>query len=399
MTSLLSGPGPLRPAPPPSAPALDARLVRTAAPAALRAALWSILGIAVLVVVLWAAEDRGRGPASGAASTAGQLWLLSHGARLSLGGEPVGLVPLGLTVGPLLLCRRAGSRVAAQIPGRRASVTGAAVAAPYAAVALLLALLVGSGSFVALVTAVLGAGLVSFAGAAVGAAHAEGSFARVRDRLPGGVVDAAVGGGAAVGALLAASALLAGISLVLHHATATSLARASEPGAVGGLGLLIAGVALVPDAVVWAASWLAGPGFAVGSGTGVSPFGVHVGPLPGLPLLAALPRGPVPSVVALLVLLTPVACGALGGRVLLRRRPSASWTSVLRDAASCGAAGGVGVGLLAVLSGGPLGSDRLVAVGPSPWRVAVASAVEVALGAALALAEVRARASRSGGAS
>jgi hypothetical protein len=41
------------------------------------------------------------------------------------------------------------------------------------------------------------------------------------------------------------------------------------------------------------------------------------------------------------------------------------------------------LGLLAAVSGGPLGDGRLAAVGPSAWQVGVVSALEIGVGAAL----------------
>ena len=133
------------------------------------------------------------------------------------------------------------------------------------------------------------------------------------------------------------------------------------------LALLLAGLALLPNAAVWGAAWLAGPGFAVGVGTAVGPFGHELGPVPSLPLLAALPGGGVPEWVAVLVLAVPVLAGA-GCRRPRRARARAPVTAAGRTALEAAAAGplaGVVLGVLAWLSGGAVGGERLAHTGPA----------------------------------
>ena len=61
---------------------------------------------------------------------------------------------------------------------------------------------------------------------------------------------------------------------------------------------LYAGLALVvlPNAALFAGSYLLGPGFAVGTATIASPTAVVLGPVPAFPLLAALPDDGAPVV-------------------------------------------------------------------------------------------------------
>ncbi len=191
---------------------------------------------------------------------------------------------------------------------------------------------------------------------------------------------------AAVAVLLAAGALLAGTALALSVPDAAEVARAGAPGVVGGTALLLLSLSLVPNAVVWAASWWAGPGFAVGAGTAVGPFAHDLGAVPALPLLAALPGGGVPLGVGLAALLVPLGAGAVAG-LLVGRGGS---TRPVRDAALCGPLAGVVVGLLAWLSSGSAGGARMSELGPSAWQTALAVAAEVAAGAAL-VAWLRAR--------
>ena len=51
---------------------------------------------------------------------------------------------------------------------------------------------------------------------------------------------------------------------------------------------------------------------------------------------------------------------------------------------ACGVVTGAVTGVLAAFSGGPLGSGRLAAVGPSGWQAALVAALEVGISAAIA---------------
>jgi len=139
--------------------------------------------------------------------------------------------------------------------------------------------------------------------------------------------------------------------------------------------------------VVWAASWLAGPGFHVGFGTAVGPFATHLGPVPSLPLLAGLP-GPVPGWIGVLALALPLAAGVLGGLLVVRHLDHPGYLQACREAALVGPCVGAVVAGLAWLSGGPAGGARLSDMGPSPWQAGLAVMVELAAGAAAAAAVV-----------
>jgi hypothetical protein len=138
---------------------------------------------------------------------------------------------------------------------------------------------------------------------------------------------------------------------------------------------------LVPNAVVFGLAYAVGTGFAVGTGTAVTPWTTYLGAAPAVPILGALPDAAVPPRAMALVLLIPVAAGVVAGAVVLRRHQDI----VLRTGTltALGAAGiaGAAVFALTLVAGGSLGSGRLAAVGPSPWRTAVAAGLEVGLAA------------------
>jgi hypothetical protein len=347
------------------------------------------LGVPVLLV--WATDSRSGSGAAAATRSVGQLWLLAHGAALTVPGGPVGLTPLGLALLPLALLHRAGRHAA-----RSAGVTSlaqalrlvVAVAFPYAVLGGVLAAAARTAQVrPAPVQAVLGALAVAAVGASSGVLREAGLLRSLR-RLPPVVRRQLVGTLGATAALLAAGSLLSGLAFVLHAGRATSLASASDPGVLGGVALFAAGLACVPNAAVWGAAWLAGPGFAVGVGTTVGPFGTTLGAVPALPLLAALPSGPVPVWLGVVALAVPVGAGAVGG-VLLGRRLACGPGRAALEGLLLGALSGLVLAAAAWQSGGPLGGGRLTDVGPSPWRVGLAVALEVGAGAAASVALVR----------
>ena len=254
---------------------------------------------------------------------------------------------------------------------------------PYALLATVLAVVCATAAVrPSPAQALLGGLATGFAGAVAGALRPRRVGRAAWLALPAGArrLLPAVAGASAL--LLAGGALVVGLSLAWQLDHAAELTRATASGPAGGAGLMRLGLTLVPNAVLWGASWLAGPGFAIGAGTAVSPFAYELGPVPSLPLLAALPTGAPPTWLALVALLVPLAAGALAGRLVLRTLDSS--LSALRTAletAAVGPACGLVWVALAWLAGGPVGGARLSAVGLSPREVGLALAVEVALGA------------------
>ena len=135
---------------------------------------------------------------------------------------------------------------------------------------------------------------------------------------------------------------------------------------------MLAQLLVVPDAVVWAAAYLAGPGFAVGTATSVDPGGTVLGPLPALPLFGALPVPGANPVWLWALLAVPVLAGVVGGRARDPRRAGARRsTQWATDAAGSGALAGAGLGAarLAGLGTGRAGADGRPGTGRrGRWR-------------------------------
>ena len=140
--------------------------------------------------------------------------------------------------------------------------------------------------------------------------------------------------------------------------------------------------AYAPNAALFAGSWLLGPGFAVGGATLVSPGAVVLGPLPVVPLFAALPAvGTPPGWMGALMALPPLVA-ALSAHRVLRGRPL-TWDRIALAGCGGGLAAGVGFALLASLSGGAAGPGRMRFVGPFTRDVLVHSVTACGIGALL----------------
>jgi hypothetical protein len=164
---------------------------------------------------------------------------------------------------------------------------------------------------------------------------------------------------------------------------------ALSPGPVGAALLLLAALAYLPNAVIWAMAYVIGPGFAFGVGTVVAPTGSVIGPLPVFPMLAALPATPPgphaggagPGALALLAI--PYLAGAVGGLLTVRTAPSPTIEAAPLWGLASGAIAGCVTGTLALFSGGPLGTGRLATVGPSAWQVGLVVMLEIGVAAAI----------------
>jgi hypothetical protein len=131
----------------------------------------------------------------------------------------------------------------------------------------------------------------------------------------------------------------------------------------------------IPNAIVATLAYFSGVGFAVGSGTLVSPSSFRLNKIPAMPLLGALPEDK--SLISLLGIVVIVAAGAL----------LVTWTISLNQRVLVQSL--IVAVLLAAFVGysgsGALITDAMSAVGVSPWKFTLAIGTELGVGALLAL--------------
>jgi hypothetical protein len=279
-----------------------------------QAAIISALVVIAPIVAVWSTSGFGSAGFDVLARLAGQAWLVIHGVPLYLTtvGEgaaarpetgTLSLLPLGLTLIPFLLAWRAGRRLA------RASYTDQLWQA------LLGSWLVYAGFGIATGficrTEDVGvflwwAGLLPLVpfglGMVIGARREAGSWSRLIG------VDAVD--------WIARTSQHSRWALFIHWNLVVAVYEGLDAGPVGGAVLSIAQLGFLPNLAVFALAWLTGSGFALGAGSQVGPLGTAVGPLPTIPVFAAIPSGPLDfGPVALVV---PVLAGVLAGWWFLR---------------------------------------------------------------------------------
>ena len=223
----------------------------------------------------------------------------------------------------------------------------------------------------------------------------DGAIDALRDRLERrGSADAvvsatALGAAATVAALIGVGALVLAGGVITSGGEIVALYQAGNVDILGAIVVTLGQLAYIPTLIVWAISWIAGPGFAIGTGSSISPVGSDLAVVPSIPVLGAVPDAS--NAWLLLAALVPVAAGALGGWFARSRLHAASegpsdamaprlattlGMAVLAAAAAAG---------MAFAASGAIGPGRLVDVGPPPGPVALAVGVEVLIGAAILL--------------
>ncbi|MFK4759411.1 DUF6350 family protein [Microbacterium sp. ZW T5_45] len=390
--------------------------------AAFDAAIAAAIGLAVLLApltLLWTLAFGADADWGTLWPLTGTLWQFGHGAAIdiSLPTEVVTAVgiapeaaefvlsvtPLAFLVFTLLFAARSGARAAKAGAWALGALGGSiAFAAIAAVVAVTSALEIARTSTVA---AILLPSAVYLIGAFCGAIRVawEDGDSGVVDRLHdlvdswgdwGPVTGSVVRGTAvAVVGVVGTSALAVGLMALLRAGEAVTLFETVRTDLLGLIVMSLGNLAYLPTLIVWAASWLAGPGFAVGVGTAVSPAGTNLGVVPGIPVLGLLPENG--SIWMLVVVLVPIAVGAFAGWVV---RSRLVWEGTplrlpQRGVIALGIAvltGGVAA-LAALLASGSIGPQRLAVVGPDALMFALALGGEVLVGAAILLLAPRHR--------
>lgn len=217
-------------------------------------------------------------------------------------------------------------------------------------------------------------------------------FSRLFDRLPWAikpVVSPALRAGTAVVAGLAAVSCLMLVGLLAFNwVDSIRLYQSLQLSFFGTVTVSLGQLALLPNAIVYVMSWLTGVGFSLGQGSAVSPLATELGPLPPLPMFAALPT----SSNTLLIIFVLVPLLAAFFATLLIKSHTAELRFNYASATSAAIALGLGIGLVAAtemailadLTGGSIGPARMSQIGVDPLSVFAVTFVEVAVASILA---------------
>jgi hypothetical protein len=375
--------------------------------AGVSAALVSMLTIALPALLAWVASSESTVDWTRALSVGSCVWLLANGAHLSAGPATVSLMPLLLTAFVLVVATIAARRIVVQLGdgrprrfkrwgGLRRDVADAAIAfvSSFAAVGLVTALatvgqplrasvwgsvmgtaVVGAVSMLAAVALEFRGDIGSVAPDLTSALEARLSI-HVRRAIRPGVWGAL--------AIFGAGLALSLVEVVMHLDRIGRLYDTLGADPVG-IGVLSVGqVMFLPNVALWAASWMAGPGFGFGAGSAITWSHSNPGLLPLIPGLGALPDpGPLPAHLWLTVLV-PVAAGALvGWRALREVARLSAWQVKARVAGAACMVSGVVLTLASALAGGSLGAVRLAWVGAPSLVFGAAVLGQLLLGAAV----------------
>lgn len=378
-------------------------------------ALFSAVAVFAAMSAVWATKGFGDMEFSSVAAMSAHLWLLIHGVPLDLAaafGASAGtmtLVPLGLSILPLLLCYRSGRRLA------RASYEGE----------FLIPVLSGSVTYALISSAMYGwasphpqplqalnAALVPLGIVVAGLMWGGYREARSLSRMVGvdtaeqisqmsqysrwagsyawAVVRAAV---VAFVALVGLGAVLLGIGILAGWSQIVATYQELHAGAVGDTAVTLLQLGFLPNLVIYAIAWSTGAGFSFGAGTSVGLTSSDAGTLPMLPILGAVPESM--GTFGLVGLLVPLAAGAIAGWWFLREgedhldewvalkvpfRPLSALISAVALGVVTGILTSFGALWLGWISYGSLGIGRFTEVGAEPLTFAAHTALTVGAG-------------------
>lgn len=246
-------------------------------------------------------------------------------------------------------------------------------------------------------TVIFGVGL--FIGARGEIGHSGGRAERLQQKVKGwafglppqvqAVLASSLRGGIAAAAMVVGiSAVVLSVLLIANFSTILGLYEGLQGGGGGSLILTAAQLLFMPNFVMWVASWFVGTGFALGTGSSVSPVGTDLGLVPALPILGAMPTADLAY--GFVGLLVPILAGFIAAFFIrpslvrsLGKEPALRW--FIFTVAGIAVVGGILIGFMAWASGGAAGPGRLVDVGPNALRTGGVAAVEFLIAASLGM--------------
>lgn len=320
---------------------------------------------------------------TGVLAAAAPGWLVAHHVPVGFDGGQLGVLPLLPTALVMLLVSRSAAGAADRLglfePLQARSVVFS-ISGAHAAVGGLIAFLMGDEGPVRATPAVafFGCAAVSGVAAVAGVAQRCGLAEVLFERVDPVARRGLVAGALALFALAAVGALLLAVGLAASWPTTSALFDQGGGTLGAGLGIWLLCLGYLPNAVVGGMSFATGAGFSLGEVV-VSPTAFSGGPVPAIPLLAALPEqqlGFLPVVFAL-----PGAIGVLVG-LALRTAAEVPATRV-RAVLVAAVTAGVGVLVLAAVAGGSLGNGAFTPVTVPAGLAAVLTLVWVGVPGAL----------------
>jgi hypothetical protein len=186
----------------------------------------------------------------------------------------------------------------------------------------------------------------------------------------------------------AVSAIIISVLLAVNWIEIIKLYQSLQLSFLGTFTVSTGQLALMPNLIAFGNAWLTGVGFSVGQGSQVSPLVTELGPLPAIPMLAALPVSS--TSLGILFVLVPLLAAFFATLLVkshtadLRFNYASATTAAISLGLSIGLVAAVEMWLLVELASGSLGPGRMSLVGSNPLLVAGITFAEVSIASVLA---------------
>jgi hypothetical protein len=311
--------------------------------------------VAALLALIAATATHAAFSTTGVLTAAAPGWLVAHHVPLRFEGAQLGVLPLLPTALLMLLAARAAAGAADRLglyEPLQARAVVFSIAGAHAVTGGAIALLMGNGPVRATpAVAFFGCAAVSGVAATIGVAQRCGLVEVLIDRIDPVARRGMRAGLLALFVLGGAGSLLVALGLAFSWPTTTSLFTSAGPALGVGLGLWLLCLGYLPNAIIGALSYAVGAGFSIGA-VSMTPMRFSGGPVPAVPLLAALPEQQSSFLPGLLLL--PLLLGGLVGWYCrkISDRPSTRMRAVL----VAGVTVAVTALVLAAVAGGTLGA-------------------------------------------
>ncbi|MCE7005970.1 DUF6350 family protein [Kibdelosporangium philippinense] len=300
-------------------------------------------------------------------------WLAAYQVPLTLDGHDLGALPLLPTLLIMMLIGRAVTNAADRLGIEYARDTLpiiATVTTTHAIAGVVLTEVTSLSSIAAGLLVPAGIAALSAVISLARQGYLDDLFDRIDELAVHGLWAGLIGLGAMIG--VGTGVFLLGLGMSF-----TTAADLFAPGIGDSVGMLLLSVAYLPNAIVGGMSFAAGPGVTIGQLT-ATPLHFAGGPLPGVPVLAAVPESGAPWWP--LFFLLPLGVGAFVGWFL--RDVSEDPIARLRAVGAAAVVVAGGCLLLAIGAGGRLAEGIFDPLSMHPWSLGLAMLLWIALPAA-----------------
>ena len=183
-------------------------------------------------------------------------------------------------------------------------------------------------------------------------------------------------------AMQAVASVVLAVLVAVNWLKVIQLYEQLQGGVFGGFGSTLLQLAFLPNLTFFVSTWLAGPGFAIGTASSVSPLGTALGPIPTVPIFGTIPAGD--SAIGMIILILPaliallVTVGIKKYTGEARHNFATPLSSSIAMGLSIGFVAAAEMAILALITRLSIGPGRMQDIGADPLWVFVWIFLEVA---------------------